>query len=227
MLQLRGTLITDLTLNHLTTCRYTTLSLTPHPTAPNRSCTALLPNASTHLVLFSDRALKVCPSLVLSTNHVCRYAFNVYQCQFDATVDFAPYERVKNNPETECTDSGKHWALVEKTAFTIANANDKTSITYGCDAHRGPAVSSQFLHRDCIHHASISPQTVFSARWGTVKSPVHQLMSVVPRGRRYATLESIITEEITFVDGGIGYKMGRSGDGLVISVRNDSKAPAS
>lgn len=48
-----------------------------------------------------------------------------------------------------------------------------------------------------------------------------QLSSVAPCDRRYATLESIVTEEVTFVDGGLGYKLGRSEDALVLKVRHE------
>ena len=37
----------------------------------------------------------------------------------------------------------------------------------------------------------------------------------------FATLESIITEEVTFVDGGMGYKLGRTENDLVVKTNED------
>ena len=73
---------------------------------------------------------------------VRRYTITVYHCKYDTpfngvayTWNAQPYGG--GDAADACAASAdNHYASVVKTKTTIASTNDKTSITYGCDAHR-------------------------------------------------------------------------------------------
>ena len=67
---------------------------------------------------------------------VRRYTITVYHCKYDTPFNGVAYTW-NAQPLDDCAASAdNHYASVVKTKTTIASTNDKTSITYGCDAHR-------------------------------------------------------------------------------------------
>lgn len=67
------------------------------------------------------------------------YTLNTLEHGLDAT-----NEECIGNPEN-------YYARVEKNQTTIASTNDKTSITYGCDAHRARSPESFSSHAPPFH----------------------------------------------------------------------------
>ena len=113
-------------------------------------------------------------ALFLPTNAVCRYKITVYQCKYDAApalVNGVPaytwntLQHGLDATNDECISSvdgvDNYYAILEKYETTIASTNGKTSITYGCDAHRAksPRRGASFSSRapPFNPHASVAP----------------------------------------------------------------------
>jgi hypothetical protein len=97
------------------------------------------------------------------------YKITVYQCKYD--VGSAPaytwntLQHGLDATNDECIRSvdgvDNYYAILEKDETTIASTNGKTSITYGCDAHRAksPRRGASFSSRapPFNPHASVAP----------------------------------------------------------------------
>ena len=112
----------------------------------------------------SDRTLA---NQCIPTHAVCRYTITVYQCKYDTPVVGSTYTwntltHGLDDTNEECIRiADNYYAILAKDETTIASTNGKTSITYGCDAHR--AQSPDGAHPSApaplrlIRHASVAP----------------------------------------------------------------------
>ena len=137
---------------------------------------------------------------------VRRYTITVYHCKYDTPFNNVAY--VWNAQQygagaaarDACAASAdNHYASVVSTKTTIASTNDKTSITYGCDAHRAQSRDGAPFSSP---RPSVEPATSHAPPLLTVTLTLSLTLTLTLT--RFATLESIITEEVTLADGGMG-----------------------
>ena len=137
---------------------------------------------------------------------VRRYTITVYHCKYDTPFNNVAYvwnaQQYVAGAEAEkaCAASAdNHYASVVSTKTTIASTNDKTSITYGCDAHRAQSRDGAPFSSP---RPSVEPATSHAPPLLTVT--VTLTLTLTLTLTRFATLESVITEEVTLADGGMG-----------------------
>ena len=134
---------------------------------------------------------------------VCRYTITVYHCKYDTPFNGVAYTwnalPYGGDAATDaCAASAdNHYANVVSTKTTIASTNDKTSITYGCDAHRAQS-------RDGAPFSSPRPSVEPATSHAPPLLTVTVTLTLTLTLTRFATLESVITEEVTLADGGMG-----------------------